>query len=292
MSTTEFVPHHVNARARDFEGNNGIGRYVFVPGSDGRARDIASHFSDVRELPSPRCHNIYLGTLDSGSGPIDVAAVSTGMGCPSVDIIINELHRLGARRFLRVGTSGSCQKKTIRVGALVVATAAVRDEGTSPLYVPREYPAVASPEYVDAARRAGVGLGLEDRMFFGIVHSKDSLFAREFGEGPLSPENRRYMHVLEESGVVSSEMEASLLFVLTSLLDAKTRWKVPGPAGRVLAGTVLGIIGDDRPFAPPDEAARAIRDTVALALETTRELATLEREQAARRRPRPRYRRT
>jgi len=273
MKKNEFVPHHMNARASDFQGNGSIGRYVFVPGSDGRAREIAGHFKNVRTLESPRCHNIYLGTIDAEDGPVDVAAVSTGMGTPSVDIILNELFNLGARRFLRVGTSGSCQRKAIRVGALVVATAAVRDEHTSRLYVPAEFPAVASDEYVQAARRAGGKLGFGTKMHFGIVHSKDSLFAREFGAGPMAPENRRYMEILEEAGVVASEMEASHLFVLASILDAKCR-----PTSRVLAGCVLGIIGDDRPFAPPAEASTATSEAVELAVETTRQLAVQERQ--------------
>jgi len=275
MSDTKFVPHHVSATPGDLAGNNGTGRYILLPGSDGRARRIAENFDDVRVLESPRSHNLYLGTLRHKGRTVDVASVCSGMGTPSLDIIVNELFKLGGRRFLRVGTAGSLQPERIRVGDLIVATAAVRDENTSRLYVPVEYPAVASLEMVEAARRGAANLALEDRVFFGIVHSKDSLFAREFGEGPLSESNRAYMKLLEDSGVVASEMEASHLFILASLFTHQLRQARESP-DTVLAGAILSTIGDDGPFAPKDEAAAAVNDGVALALETIKELALLE----------------
>jgi uridine phosphorylase len=239
---------------------------VFLPGSDGRAGEIASRFDGLRVLPSPRRHNLYLGTLRSGRRRVDVAAVATGMGCPSVDIVVQELFKLGARRFLRVGTAGSLQPDRVRVGHLVVATGGVRDEGTSAMYVPREFPAIASLEVVLAAQAAARKLRLAERTECGIVHCKDSLFAREFGEGPMAAENRQYMDWLKGMGVVASEMESSHLFVLASLFDHQLRQQGTGPAFRCVAGTVLAIIGDDRPFAPREEAARCQQNAVALAL--------------------------
>jgi len=275
MDTGHFVPHHLKATADDLAGNGPLGRYVFLPGSDGRAREIADRFEAVTVRPSPRAHNLYLGKLKVGKRHVDVASVCSGMGTPSLDIIVNELFRLGTRRILRVGTAGSLQPDYVRVGDLVVATAAVRDENTSRLYVPAEYPAVASASMVAAAQMAVRKLRLEKRARFGIIHAKDSLFAREFGEGPMRETNREYMHVLHESGVVASEMESSHLFVLASLFSHQLRKAGANPPD-VLAGTVLGIIGDDRPFAPSGEADRAVEQAVDLALETARQLALSE----------------
>lgn len=277
MSKESFVPHHINATSRDLEGNNGVGRYIFLPGSDGRARAIAEHFSDVRVCESARAHNLYLGTLTVEDKTVDVASVCSGMGTPSLDIIVNELFKLGSRRFLRVGTAGSCQPSTIRVGTLVVATGAVRDENTSRLYVPPEFPAIASAAFVQGAAWAADKLGLRKKVKYGIIHSKDSLFAREFGEGPMAQTNRAYMKLVEDAGVIASEMESSHLFILASLFDHQCRSKGSGPRNRVLAGTILGLIGDDRPFAPEDEAKAAVEEAVLLALETVRQVAKLER---------------
>jgi uridine phosphorylase len=280
-----FVPHHIDASIDDLSGNGGIGRYVLLPGSDGRAREIAGHFEGVRERPHPRGHNLYLGQIripdnrTTEGRAIDVASVSTGMGCPSVDIIVNELYRLGARRFLRVGTAGSLQPQWIRAGSLVVATASVRDEHTSRAYVPVEFPAVASSEMIAAARRATTALGLDADTWFGIVHCKDSLFARELHEGPMAIENDEYMALLRRSGVLASEMETSQLFVLGALFDHRLR--AQGNSGRVMAGAILGVVGDDRPFAPPELEVKAVADAVALALETVRQLAAHEPAAAA-----------
>ena len=217
MSDAEFKPHHINATVADLEGNDGIGRYIFFPGSDARSQAISEHFSDVRVLESPRKHNLYLGTLQGEAGAaIDVAAISSGMGTPSLDIIMTELFKLGGKRFLRVGTAGSCQPHTLRVGNLVVGTAAVRDDNTSKLYLPAEFPAVASARFVQASIAAAEKLEWEGKTRYGIVHSKDSLYAREFGAGPLAKVSGDYMQLMEASGVLASDMESSHLFVLGS----------------------------------------------------------------------------
>ena len=277
MPDSLFQPHHVCAAPADIAGNHGLGRYVFLPGSDNRAREIAGHFRNVRVLESPRRHNLYLGTLERNGQPIDVASVSSGMGCPSLDIIAQELFKLGARRFLRVGTAGSLQAGQVRLGDLVVATAAVRDEGTSKLYVPPEFPAVASIEFVSAAGKAARALGLDHRAHLGIIHAKDSLFAREFGEGPMAPENERYMAILKKAGVVASEMESSHLFVLASILSRQLADDNEKTAySRVLAGSILAIIGEEGPFAPGDTVAQVTQEAISLALETVRVLAATE----------------
>jgi uridine phosphorylase len=273
MSNEEFVPHHITATAADLVGNNGRGRIVLLPGSDGRSAEIASNFDGLEERPSPRSHNVYLGTLQHEGRTIDVASVCSGMGTPSLDIIVQELFHLGTRVFLRVGTAGSLQAPRVKVGDLVVGTGAVRDEGTSGNYVPPEYPSIASPVLVQAALEAARRIGFGDRTSSGLVHSKDSLFAREFGAGPMAEESKRYMAVLKRAGVVASEMESSHLFVLAALFTQDLA--VAGGEGllEVLAGSVLGIIGDEGPFAPAEQAKATVADSVQLAIETVKELA-------------------
>lgn len=90
--------------------------------------------------------------MKRGREVIDVAVISTGMGCASADIIINELYLLGDKRFIRIGTAGSLQPTKIKVGDIVIPTAAVRDEDTSTNYIYREYPAIASLNIVNACK--------------------------------------------------------------------------------------------------------------------------------------------
>lgn len=270
----------MSARAEDLEGNGGIGRYLFLPGSDGRAERIAGRFTDMKVREHARGHNLYTGSIERHGQVVDVGSISTGMGCPSLDIIVNELFRLGARRFLRVGTCGSLQSKWLRAGSLVVATAAVRDEATSRNYLPLEVPAVASLEMVLAAREAVTARALSDRTHFGVVHCKDSLFAREFGAGPMAAANAEYMRVLEEAGVLASEMESSQLFTLAALFDRESKEATGGDpdSSGVLAGTVLAVIGDDDAFGSADTAAETVELAIDLAFETVIALARAEQE--------------
>src|SRR5262245_18673294 len=105
MTTHKFNPFHINATAEDLAGNNGLGRYVLLPGSDGRAKAIAEYFTNTIVKTHPRGHHLYLGEIEGTNGPIEVATISSGMGCPSMEIILHELFHLGAKRFLRVGTA-------------------------------------------------------------------------------------------------------------------------------------------------------------------------------------------
>lgn len=274
MNTADFKAHHMSISTEEVAGNNGVGRYILLPGSDGRAASIAEHFSNGWVKEHSRRHNFYAGTLDLEGEPVDVAVVATGMGCPSVDIIVNELIRLGARRLLRVGTAGSLQPGRIPIGSIVVASAAVRDEGASRLYMPSEVPAVASAEMIAAANRASAVCGVEYG-FTGIVHTKDSLYARELQAGPRAAENERYMEQLSSSGVLASEMETAMLFTLAQIYTQEFR--SAGERLDVEAGTVLGIIGDETAFGTEEQAASTTELAVQVGLETVRQRARAER---------------
>jgi len=261
------APIHINATVDDFEGNDGKGRFLLLPGSRDRAAAIAARFSEVTIKSHPRGHDLHLGVLQDEDRRIDVGVISTGMGCPSVDLIVSELIGLGARVLLRVGTSGSMQP-TVRTGDVVVATGAVRDEGTSDAYLPREFPALASWTMLGAARAAANSVALRGQLHFGAVHTKDSLYAREFGWGPKQAEHLQYQTLLTKAGVLASEMECAHLFVLASLgPEAKG-------VSRVQAGALLAVIGDhDAPFSPSERAGHAVQDMIELALGTLVELA-------------------
>ncbi len=287
MEEGKFIPHHMSITEDDLAGNKGIGRYVILPGSDGRAKEISKLFNNPKVKKHPRCHNFYMGNIETENGDIDVAVIASGMGSPSVDIIVNELYKLGARRILRIGTSGSLQPDYIRTGATVVATGAVRDESTSSCYMPREIPALASIQFVNASARAAEKLKMNN-VFFGLVHTKDSLYAREFGEGPMKEENRRYMQLLRASGVLASEMECSLLFTLgnvfnTQLLRETVKGKLSinqfgssSSKERFLVGAILAVVGDDSAFSNPEQIAKAEERAITLGIETIKEMAKID----------------
>lgn len=276
MPKNRFKPMHINAVPDDLSGNDGIGRYILLPGSDGRAQEIAAHFSNKVTKPHYRAHNLHLGTLLCDGRKIDVATVSTGMGCPSAEIIVHELFHLGARRFLRIGTAGSLQPQFVHVGDIVNVQASVRDEGTTSDYVPLEFPAVASLEMASSTLLAAEKLGLSDRIHTGIVHCKNSLYAREFGAGPRQEQNQAYLDFLTKTGVLASEMETATLFIQSQLYNYQLRQEGTGPSHQVLAGAILGIISETKTFDKTSKSKSAIDDNIALGLETIKTLAMQE----------------
>ncbi len=266
--------HHVELDEQHLEGNGGLGRYVLLPGSPDRAARIATRLTDVQVVDNRRKLTVHLGRF----GDLDVAAVPTGMGCPSVDIVATELIHIGARRLLRVGTAGALQPE-VRLGDLVVASGAVRDEGTSDAYVPRDYPAVADVEMAAALCRAADHAGLSERVHCGIVHSKDSFFGREFAQGPDAERNRAYMEQLSAAGVLATEMEAAHLFVLgmvhgrgpRSVAASRTR------ATKLRTGAICAVVGSvEEGFVSLSEEQAAEERLIDVALAGLVELAKLE----------------
>lgn len=197
-----FRPTHLAVTATDLASAQPGGRVVFLPGSTARAARIAEHFTDRRDHPSERGHTVHVGRLRSDVGPVDVASVSTGMGCPSLGIVVTELVELGLRRFVRVGSAGALRPE-VAVGHVVIGSAAVRDEGASNAFAPLEFPAVASWRTTRALVEAAAACLPADATHLGVLHSKDSLHGREFGAGPMAEENRRYWQVLTALGCVA-----------------------------------------------------------------------------------------
>jgi len=276
MYKTLFSPKHINATPDDLAGNDGIGRYIILPGSDGRAKEIAGHFDNVVVKSHHRAHNLYMGTLSAEGRTIDVAAVASGMGCPSTEIIVHELFHLGARRFLRVGTAGSLQPQWLKIGSLVNAQASVRDESTTINYAPLEFPAIASLEFASAILLAAEKLGFSDQLHTGIVHCKSSFYAREFGAGPRSVENNAYLELLSQTGVLATEMETATLFIQSQIYNHQQRNQSGSLKHRVLAGAILAIIATLEHFDDTKRAQHAIQNGIQLAIEAIKTLATQE----------------
>lgn len=196
-------------------GKGDVGRYVLLPGDPGRCAEIADHFENAAKVAEHREYVTYTGTLEGER----VSVTSTGIGGPSAAIAVEELRALGADTFIRVGTSGAMQPH-IEPGDLVVGIAAIRDEGTTPQYVPLEFPAVAdltvSQALIEGAKRCGAPCHV------GVVHSKDSFY------GEVEPERMPIANALTErwrgwckAGALASEMEAAALFIVAIVLRAR-----------------------------------------------------------------------
>ncbi len=236
------MQHHIQLGAEHLSGNEGLGRTVFLPGSAGRARQIAAHFSELQVLDNPRGLTAHLGLLELGGERLEVLSISSGMGPGSAEIVMHELLAAGARRVVRVGSAGAMDPN-LRPGSVCILSGAVRDEMTSQHVAPLSVPALSHPIAVQAMVSGARAAGLGQHTFVGMGHTKASLFAREFGRGPLGEDNLAFGHTLAASGVIASEMEASVLFVLANAACAGKASPVAAgnAAVPVQAACVLGI---------------------------------------------------
>ena len=119
-----------------------VGRYVILPGDPKRCALIAKYFDNPVQIADNREYITITGTLDGKK----VSVTSTGIGGPSAAIAIEELVRCGADTFIRVGTCGGMQEDILS-GDIVIASGAIRMDGTGREYAPIEYPAVSDFEY-------------------------------------------------------------------------------------------------------------------------------------------------
>lgn len=190
---------------------NDIGGYVILPGDPGRVGEIAKYLEGSELISQNREYTVYTGTLLGEK----VSVCSTGIGGPSAAIAVEELVKSGAHTLIRVGTSGGMDEKVLG-GDLVVATAAVRCEGTTKEYLPEGYPAAANFSVVSALCESAGELS-EDcdgkRFHVGVVQSKDSFY------GETNPETMPVKNCLSENwsayiscGCLASEMECAAVF--------------------------------------------------------------------------------
>ena len=203
----EGLMYHVNLRKGD------VGRYVLLPGDPFRTDLMAQYLDDAKLIAHHREHKTWTGTLSG----VPVSITSTGMGCPSTAIAVEELIACGADTFIRVGTAGRvCEKSLDERYEGAINTAAVRDEGTTIHYIPIEYPAVADRHVVEALSAAAKNNGL--KYIEGITQSKDAFY------GEVEPENmpnearlKRRWEAWKRGNVVCSEMESAAIFVISSI---------------------------------------------------------------------------
>ncbi|MEM5774128.1 MAG: nucleoside phosphorylase [Anaerolineaceae bacterium] len=209
MALDTEVMHHIDMKKGD------VGRYVFLPGDPGRCEKIASFFDNAQLIAYKREYKTYTGTLLGEK----VSVTSTGIGGPSTAIAVEELRMLGADTFIRLGTSGGMQPY-LRTSDLAILTGAIRDEGTTLHYMPPEFPAVANIDVVNALREAADNLGYTH--YEGIGQSKDSFYGQHQPERmPVANRLLDRWKAWIDGGCLCSEMEASTLFVVSSILRAR-----------------------------------------------------------------------
>lgn len=201
--------YHINCVPGD------VGRYCLLPGDPGRSEKIAAYFDDPIHVTTNREYNIWTGTLLGEK----VSVCSTGIGGPSAVIAMEELRNIGADTFVRVGTCGGI-KLGVKSNDVVIATGAIRMEGTSREYAPIEFPAVSDYEVLTALVDAAKA---QERCWHaGVVQCKDSFYGQHSPDRmPVSYELLNKWEAWKRLGVLASEMESAALFTCAAALDVR-----------------------------------------------------------------------
>ena len=221
------LQYHLQIRPGD------VGRYVILPGDPKRCAKIAAHFDDAKLVADSREYVTY---------------TSTGIGGPSASIAIEELTLCGADTFIRVGTCGGIDLD-VKGGDVVVATGAIRMEGTSKEYAPIEYPAVADLDITNALVQSCKEMGLTYHA--GVVECKDAFYGQHEAERmPVSYELLNKWEAWKRMGCKASEMESAALFIAASHLKVRC-----GSNFLVVGNQERNALGMDNPMVHDTECA-------------------------------------
>lgn len=203
------IQYHLHVKSGD------VGRYVILPGDPKRVPLIAKHLDNAKLIADSREYVTYTGTLLGEK----VSVTSTGIGGPSAAIAVEELNKVGADTFIRMGTCGGI-KLDVMGGDVVIATGAVRAEGTSREYAPIEFPACADFSVVSAMKRASYGMSFKTHI--GIVQCKDSFYGQHDPDiMPVSYDLNNKWEAWKRLGVLASEMESAAIFTVASYLGCR-----------------------------------------------------------------------
>ena len=222
--------YHVGLRPGD------IGEYVILPGDPHRVPKIAAYFDNPVKVADSREFVTYTGTLDG----VKVSCTSTGVGGPSASIALEELCNVGGKTFIRVGTCGGMDIN-VKGGDIVIATGAVRQDGTSKEYAPIEYPAV--PDVTVAASLVFAARDLGFKYHTGVVQCKDAFYGQHNPE--LLPQSQILLQKWDaymKMGCLASEMESATLFIVSQYRKVRC-----GTVLLVMANQTRAKYGYDNP---------------------------------------------
>jgi len=218
---------------------------VLIPGNPDRVDRIADHCDTSTVVAENREYR----TVNASYEGTPLTITSTGIGCPSAAIAVEELAEVGVERVLRVGTCGALQAD-IEIGDMVVATGAAKEEGTSKRYESATYPAV--PDYDTLTELVKAAEANDESVHVGPIVSDDAFYN----------ETDEYVDSWETAGLLAIEMEAAAVFSLARRrgIDAGAICTVDG---NLVAGTQKGADSDDElPAKAQDNVARAIDTTL------------------------------
>ena len=191
---------------------------ALLSGDPQRANFIAqTHLQNVQLLSENRGLHSYLGDLPNGK---KILSATSGMGAPSLSIVVNELVQVGIQKIIRIGTCGSIQPH-ISVGSIVISNAALCRQGAANDIAPVEYPATADPFLTVALVKAAQELKIEH--YLGITASVDTFYEGQERTDSANPYLIRSLNGITEEyrrlNILNYEMEAGMLFKMAGVYN-------------------------------------------------------------------------
>ncbi|WP_101294390.1 nucleoside phosphorylase [Halegenticoccus soli] len=246
-----------------------VNEIALVPGDPGRVDRIARQCENVEEVSQNREYKIVNAEYEG----VGLTICSTGIGCPSAAIAIEELSRVGVNTVVRVGTIGALQER-VEIGDMIVATGAAKEEGTSKRYESAVYPAV--PDYevltalVDAAEEneeraasneaaEGASGDAAGRVHVGPIVSDDAFYN----------ESDEYVRDWNEANLLAIEMEAATVFALARRKGMRAG-AICTVDGNLVKGTQKGADGDEE---LPEKAKNNVERAIGIALDAVARIA-------------------
>ncbi|RKD93462.1 nucleoside phosphorylase [Halopiger aswanensis] len=225
---------------------------ALIPGDPGRVDRIADHCDEAETVAQNREYKLVNATYEGR----DLTICSTGIGCPSAAIAIEEMANVGVETFVRVGTTGALQSD-IEIGDMIVATGAAKNEGTSKRYEDAEYPAV--PDYDVLSALVDSAEANDEDVHVGPIASDDAFYA----------ETDEYVADWEDAGLLCVEMEAAAVFTLARRKGLRAG-AICTVDGNLVEGTQKGTDTEDDEL--PDKAKNNVGRAIDIALEAATEL--------------------
>lgn len=214
------IQYHIRCRRGD------LTEHLLISGDPDRVSKITRFWDSAKEVSSNREFRSFTGKYKGA--PLSV--LSSGIGPACMAIAVNEASEVGVNTFIRVGSTGAIQAN-IKVGDLIIVSAAVRLDYTSNCYVLPEYPAVANHEVMLALIEAAEDLGIHN-YHVGIVATTADFYAGQ--SRPTKTQSEQMVDLfptLQKAGVLSFEMETATLFTLANLYGLR-------------AGAVCAVFGN------------------------------------------------
>ncbi|WP_458187464.1 nucleoside phosphorylase [Haladaptatus sp. NG-WS-4] len=220
---------------------------ALIPGDPGRVDRIAAQCDSSEVVSENREYKVVNAEYEG----VPLTICSTGIGCPSATIAIEEMEAVGVETVIRVGTTGALQED-IEIGDMVVATGAAKDEGTTRRYEKDTYPAV--PDYDVLSALVDSSEANDEDVHVGPIASDDAFYA----------ETDEYVTDWEEANILSVEMEAAAVFSIARRKGMRSG-AICTVDGNLVKGTQKGTDTEDDEL--PEKARNNVERAIRISLD-------------------------